>query len=194
MTGIGLYWYGCQIICNKNLKSWLKRLCMTFETNTSLLLCWQSRIEWGWNGSCYQTPATDTRRKNKNSSKLLGFNDCYHMWPICLILYVLFQFNIPVDQTRKLKLLKASHDQWNGIENTSNWRTQLSVSISWDKQTQTKANTKCFKDSMYARFVKSRGFKEIKYGSSYKNFLQKIPNFPLSAKMWPANTGSQTTF
>ena len=91
---------------------------MTFETNMSLLLCWQSRIEWGWNGSCYQTPATDTRRKNKNSSKLLGFNDCYHMWPICLILCVLFQFNIPVDQRRKLKVLQASHDQWN--ENTSN--------------------------------------------------------------------------
>ena len=32
-----------------------------------------------------------------------------------------------------------------------------------DTQTQTKTNTKWFQDPMYAIFVKSRGFKDLKY-------------------------------
>ena len=32
-----------------------------------------------------------------------------------------------------------------------------------DKDTQTKTNTKCFQDPMYAIFIKSRGFKDLKY-------------------------------
>ena len=32
-----------------------------------------------------------------------------------------------------------------------------------DTQTQTKTNTKCFQDPMYAIFIKSRGFKDLKY-------------------------------
>ena len=32
-----------------------------------------------------------------------------------------------------------------------------------DTHTQTKTNTKCFQDPMYAIFIKSRGFKDLKY-------------------------------
>ena len=32
-----------------------------------------------------------------------------------------------------------------------------------DKDTQTKTNTKCFQDPMYAIFIKSRGFNDLKY-------------------------------
>ena len=41
-----------------------------------------------------------------------------------------------------------------------------------DKDTQ--ANTKCFHDQMYAIFLKSRGFNDIKYGISSQKNPQKI--------------------
>ena len=49
-----------------------------------------------------------------------------------------------------------------------------------DTQTQTKTNMMCFQDPMHAIFLKSRGFKDIKYGICSQIFHQQMPttNFP----------------
>ena len=38
------------------------------------------------------------------------------------------------------------------------------VDTKTNTKTQTKTNTMCFKDTMYVIFLKSRGFKDFKYG------------------------------
>ena len=43
-----------------------------------------------------------------------------------------------------------------------------------DTQTQTNTNTECFQDPMYAIFLKSMRFKDIRYGIFFQIFHQKL--------------------
>ena len=77
-----------------------------------------------------------------------------HICDILLILYLSPLYDVP-DHTNHI----FSESSSSGDDNDQDENLQEDKY----KDTQTKTNTKCFQDPMYAIFIKSRGFKDLKY-------------------------------
>ena len=61
------------------------------------------------------------------------------------------------------------------------WDEDLQKDKYKDKDTQTQTNTKCFQDPMFAIFIKSRGFKDLKH---YIGCLLVMAKTPFYALLW----------
>ena len=81
-----------------------------------------------------------------------------HICDILLLLHLSPLYDVP-DYTNHI----FSESLSSGDDNDRDEYLQKDKYKDKDTHTQTKTNTKCFQDPMYAIFIKSRGFKDLKY-------------------------------